>query len=717
MKQVFQDLAKGDTMLVTAPRPEPIAQHVVSLTRTSLISSGTERMLVDFGRAGLVSKARQQPEKIRQVLDKVKTDGLLTTADSVRSKLNQPLPLGYCNVGEIVELGEGVTEFAVGDRIISNGHHADIVRVPKTLAAKIPETVSNEEASFTVVAAIGLQGIRLAEPTLGEAFVVVGVGLIGLLTVQLLLAQGCRVLAIDFDDKKLELAKSFGAETCNPGEGGDPIAHGMAFSGGVGVDGVIITASTKSDEPIRQAAQMSRKRGRIILVGVAGLQLNRSDFYEKEIKFQVSCSYGPGRYDKNYEDEGNDYPLGYVRWTEQRNFEAILGLMAAGKLNLQPLISHRFDFEDAPAAYETLVKEKDALGLLLDYRHNDEERLATHVAIDGSASAGTDHQKTPQRLDNTTLAMIGAGNYSSRILVPAFQKTDVILHTILSSGGASGALVGKRTGFRHASTDKSDIFESQEINCVAIATRHDSHAELTISALQAGKHVFVEKPLALTYQELEAIENAHKQSGCILTVGFNRRFSPHAQKIKQLLLNQSVPKTFLMVMNAGKIPASSWIQDRDVGGGRIVGEACHYVDLMRYFAGCKITSVQARCMGSQGLDEIVEDKTSITLGFEDGSFGTIMYLANGAASLAKERVEIFCDGRVLQLDNFRHLKGYNWPGFRKMGLWRQDKGQVECVGRFIDAVKGRSESPIQTEELFEVSRATIEAAELLRNQG
>src|SRR5690606_16837331 len=357
MRQVLQDLAKGDTLLVDAPAPAPSAGHVIVHTTVSLISAGTERMLVDFGKASMLNKARQQPERVRMVLDKVRTDGLLATIDAVRSKLNQPLPLGYSNVGVVAAVGSGVEGLAPGDRVLSNGAHADVVKVPKNLCAKIPDNVGDDQAAFTVVASIGLQGIRLANPSLGEAFVVMGTGLIGLLTVQLLRAHGCRVLAIDLDDGKLKLARSFGAETCNPAKGEDPIAAGMAFSRGNGVDAVLITASTDSNEPVANAARMCRKRGRIILVGVTGLQLNRADFYEKELTFQVSCSYGPGRYDPQYEIQGMDYPFGFVRWTEKRNFEAVLDMMSSGQLDVGPLISHRFDFEDVASAYKMLSED------------------------------------------------------------------------------------------------------------------------------------------------------------------------------------------------------------------------------------------------------------------------------------------------------------------------------------------------------------------------
>lgn len=711
MKQILQDMANGGTTVTEAPVPQCSKGHLLISTTTSLISAGTERMLVGFGKASLIDKARQQPEKVKMVLEKVQTDGLLTTYDAVKSKLAQPLALGYCNVGIVHEVGAGVDGFQVGDRVVSNGPHADMVKVPKNLCAKIPDNVDDESASFAVVASIGLQGIRLAQPTLGESFVVTGAGLIGLLTIQMLRANGCRVLAIDFDQSKLDLAKQFGAIICNPARGEDPVAAGLAFSRGAGVDGVIITASTKVSDPVIQAARMSRKRGRIILVGVTGLELNRADFYEKELSFQVSCSYGPGRYDSQYEEKGQDYPLGFVRWTEQRNFIAVLDMMATGSLNVTPLITNRFEFENAPKAYDALTEDKSGLGILLKYNSAVETRLEKKVIL------------RPITIDakNAVVGFIGAGNYASRILIPAFKKASAQLHTIVTSGGINGVIHGEKTGFAEASTDLEALLNNRDINTVAIATRHNSHAYFVQKALSAHKNVFVEKPLALTIQEIDQIEEVYNQNiqtnqFTRVMVGFNRRFAPQVQKMKSLLDSVKEPKSFIMTMNAGAIPADHWTQDSAVGGGRIIGEACHFIDLMRFLAGSKIVSIQARRMGDTDAVQILEDKASITLGFEDGSFGTIFYLANGASNFPKERVEVFTAGRVLQLDNFRKLKGFGWPGFNKMNLWRQDKGQDACAAAFVESIQQGKDTPIAAEEIFEVARATIYATDLLRTQ-
>ena len=712
MKQILQDLVNGNTSIIQAPTSQVSKGHLILHTRVSLISAGTERMLVGFGKAGYLAKARQQPEKVKMVLNKIKTDGLFSTMDAVRSKLAQPLPLGYCHVGVVAEAGGDVDGFKPGDRVISNGPHADRVKAAKQLCARIPDHVDDESAAFVVLASIGLQGIRLAQPTLGEAFVVTGVGLIGLLTVQLLKAHGCRVLAIDFDDNKLALARQFGAETCHLSRGEDPVAAGMAFSRGRGVDAVLITASTPSNDPVTQAARMSRKRGRIVLVGVTGLELNRADFYEKELTFQVSCSYGPGRYAPEYEEQGLDYPIGFVRWTEQRNFEAVLDMMASNQLDVKPLITHRFAFEDAASAYQALTDDSASLGIVLQYTSDVVSRQIKEVNL---------HPTVRFDAKRPVLGFIGAGNYASRVLIPAFKAAGAQCHTIATLGGINGVIHGAKAGFMKASVDIDAMLMDNTINTLVIATRHDSHADLVKKALAVGKHIFVEKPLAIDLEGLAAVEGAYhtamlsgKKSN--LMVGFNRRFSPHVQKMHALLKTVKEPKSFIMTVNAGHLPADHWTQDRAVGGGRIIGEACHFIDLMRYLVGTEIISVQARCMGDTRSGSSTEDKVAITLGFADGSFGTIHYLANGATGFPKERVEVFAAGRVLQLDNFRKLKGFGWPGFRKMNLWRQDKGQAACVKAFLLAIEKGGDSPIAIEEIFEVARVSIQVAQLIRQQ-
>ncbi len=712
MKQVLQDMRKGTTILEEAPAPNVKSGSLLISTTKSLVSAGTERMLVDFGRSSYIEKAKQQPDKVKMVMNKVRTDGLITTVDAIKSKLSQPLPLGYCNVGVVTRVGKGVEGFKTGDRIVSNGPHADVVRVVKNLCAKIPDSVSDETAAFTVVSSIGLQGMRLANPTLGESFVVIGVGLIGLLIVQMLKANGCRVLAIDYDEEKLKIAKSYGAETCNSSKGEDPLMIGMLFSNNKGVDGVIITASTKSDEPISQAAKMSRKCGRIIMVGVTGMKLDRSEFYQKELSFQVSCSYGFGRGDREYEDHGKDYPYGLVRWTEQRNFEAVLEMMSNGSIDVSKLVTNRYKFEDALSAYDLLIKDKSIIGIILEYNSNKDSRYIKNTRLKEELNFDS---------NKPIVGFIGAGNYASRILIPAFKEAGAQLHTISSSGGINGVTHGKLSGFCEATTETMKMISNPVINTIAVVTQHNSHAKFVSDALNAGKNVFVEKPLALTYEELKLVEESYNNSAkdvksLHLMVGYNRRFSPQVQKMKALLDSTRSPKTFMMLMNAGEIPADSWIHDVEKGGGRITGEACHFIDLMRFLADSKIISIQARKMGEDKGVEITEDKAAIILGFEDGSFGTINYLANGSSKFPKERIEVFVDGKVLQLDNFIKLKAYGWSGFNKMNLWTQDKGQKACARVFLDAINNGDKTPIPIEEIFEVARVTVDIAQILRNQ-
>ena len=561
-----------------------------------------------------------------------------------------------------------------------------------------------------MLGAIGLQGIRLAHLTLGECVVVTGLGMIGLMAVQMLRAHGCRVLGIDFDDDRLALARQFGAQTVNPGHRGqDVLEAAAAFSRGQGVDAVIITAATDSNEPVSQAAQMCRKRGRIVLVGVVGLNLSRDDFYEKELTFQVSCSYGPGRYDSAYEEGGHDYPIGFVRWTEQRNFEAVLELMASGQLDVKPLISHRFTVEQAAEAMELLTSNTPSMGILISYPLA-EEGVEPHLERTIELNAA------PTKAGKGTVAFFGAGNYASRVLIPAFHAAGADLATVVSSGGLSAVGSGKKFGFRKAATDSAGVLADESIDTIVIATRHDDHAVQVLAALRAGKHVFCEKPLCLTLDELHEIE-AEKATRPEqqLMIGFNRRFAPHIIQMKELLLTIDQPKTFIMTINAGDISADHWAQDPEVGGGRIVGEGCHFIDLLRHLAGAPIAAHHAVSLGQHPAIAVREDKAIITLQFEDGSLGVVNYFANGHAGIAKERLEVFAAGRVLQLDNFRRLKAYGWLKVKPVRLWKQDKGQKACAAAFVEAVRGTNPAPVPINELFEVSRVSIEVAESLRD--
>jgi len=703
MKQILQDLSNGTTIVEDVPWPSSKNGYTLIRTSNTLISPGTEKMLVNFGKANFVQKAISQPDKVKMVIDKAKTDGILATYEAVKSKLDQPLPLGYCNVGEVIDSPDNL--FKPGTRVVSNGYHAEIVRVSNNLVSVVPENVDNESASFVVLSSIALQGIRLIKPTIGETVVVTGLGLIGLLAVQILLANGCKVIGIDYDTNKCQLARSFGAKVVDLSKGEDPINEANNFSNGQGVDAVLIAASSNDSNIIHQAAKMCRKRGRIVLIGVINLNLDRNDFYEKELTFQVSCSYGPGRYDENYEVHGNDYPLPFVRWTEGRNFEAILDLMATGKLDVKPLISHRYSIDNATEAYKDL-ENRSPLGVVINYTPNQDTEVNKSIEI---------NQKNLKHklVNGSNIAFIGAGNYASRVLIPAFKATNANLITIISSGGISSIHYGRKNFFKYASTNISDAFR-KDIDAVIIATQHNQHANQILLSLENKKHVFVEKPLALTHDDINKIEKAQKNSGTMVMVGYNRRFSPQIQKIKSLIHSKSAPKTFIMTMNAGEVPENHWTQDVKIGGGRIIGEACHYIDLMRFLAGSKIKSFSAVKMGSNNLVSVTEDKAIISLVFEDGSIGSIHYFANGGKSFPKERIEVFCDNAVLQLDNFIKLKGFGWNGFKNMNLWSQDKGQKNCVEAFINEIKHGGTNPIPHDEIFEVARASVDISEMLR---
>ena len=711
MQQVILNMNTGATQVIDAPTPALQEGCVLIRTTRTLISAGTERMLVDFSRASMLERARQQPDKVKLVLDKVRTDGVMAAVEAVRSKLDQPLALGYCNVGTVIDAAKDVGQFKPGDRVVSNGGHAGVVSVPKNLCVHIPDNVEDESAAFTVLGAIGLQGLRLAQPTLGETVVVTGLGLIGLLTVQMLRAHGCRVIGIDYDAQRLELARRFGAFAVDASASEDLVAQTVDFSRGRGVDAAIITASTESSEPVSLAARMCRKRGRIVLVGVTGLKLSRQDFYEKEITFQVSCSYGPGRYDASYEQKGQDYPVGFVRWTEQRNFEAVLDLMSSKALDAKSLITHRFPAERANDAYSILTGDEPSLGIVLEYPEVESlngETASRTVALDRKKHFATGAQPI--------VGCIGAGNYGGRVLIPAIAKAGANLHTIVTANGLNAVHSGKKFGFARASTDTVEVFGQKEINTVFVATRHDSHARLAAEALRSGRHVYVEKPLALTREQLAEVEAAYVESSAQgvapkLLVGFNRRFSPHVQRMGQILQGRKGPKSLTMLMNAGAAASDHWTQDPLIGGGRILGEACHFIDLARHLIGSRIVSASAGAMQGRNDDAPCSDTVQIALEFEDGSIASIQYYANGHRSFPKERVEAFASGWILQLENFRVLRGFGCPGFRSFRTWRQDKGHAACVQAFLRAIESGGPSPIPAEEIFEVSRVAIEIAE------
>ena len=683
-------------------------------------------MLVEFGKASLFQKARSQPDKVKQVLAKIRTEGLLPTIEAVFRRLDEPLPLGYCAAGEVFVVGAGVTGFAVGDRVACNGPHAEVVSVPTNLVAKVPATVSDEAAAFTVIGAIGLEGIRLAKPELGETFVVVGLGLIGQISAQLLKAHGCRVIGFDFDEAKVALARSFGIEAVRVGGEVDPSKWVEAETKGVGADGVLITASTSSNEVIRQSAQMSRKRGRIVLVGVVGLSLNRADFYEKEITFQVSCSYGPGRYDHAYEEKGFDYPLAFVRWTENRNFQAVLAAMASGVLRIEPLITKRVPLE----RFDEIYGQMDGSGLASLLIYGTDARASTPLLVtrgevqttDGEerAEVGSQTIASTLRLNDRqfrgsdgALAVVGAGNFAKMTAMPALAAAQAPVKTIVSCGGVTGTSLAKKYRVPLSSTDYVTVLADPDIRGVIITTRHDLHAGQAAAALMAGKRVLVEKPLCLTLEELRSVERAigFKRMGTSppatphpaahwVTVGFNRRFSPHAVKMKALLGETPGALSVIATMNAGAIPLNHWVHDPLVGGGRLVGEACHFVDLAVFLTGSLIESVNAAAVGE------VADCASILLRHASGAVSVINYLSQGNREVSKERVEVHSQGRTLLLDNFCELRGFGFRSFSKLKT-KLDKGHAAQFALFARRVKEGGPALIPWEEISNVTRATL----------
>lgn len=700
MKQIIQDLKSGATVLEEVPAPMVKSGCVLIKTTRTLVSLGTERMLVEFGKANLIDKARQQPDKVKQTLDKLKTDGIMPTLEAVFNKLGQPLPLGYCNVGKVVAVGRGVTEFQVGDRVASNGNHAEYVCVPKNLVAKIPDNVTDEQAAFTVIGSIGLEGVRLLKPELGETIVVVGLGLIGLIVAQLLRANGCRVIGVEFDQAKLDLAAKWGVIPVNPAKGDDQVKVVEELTNGVGADGVIITASAHDDSIIHNACLMSRKRGRIILVGVIGLNMRRDDFYKKELSFQVSCSYGAGRYDEDYEQKGHDYPLPYVRWTEKRNFETILMSIDNGGLDVDCLISEVVDLPDYMQIYGDMRKKGSIASILKFPEDTKEERV---VAIEGN------------RFEATTgkIGIIGAGNYTSSTVVPNLKKAGAKVKYVASAGGLTAKVVAKKMGAECATSDYHEILNDPEVSLAIITTRHNMHAGMVIETLKAGKSVFVEKPLCLKQEELDEITEAYKAApkGTTLTVGFNRRFAPLAVKMKQLTGNG--PKNIIATMNAGFIPPEVWVHDLEVGGGRIIGEACHFIDLCSYLAGSQVVSVCMNAMGENPQENT--DNASILLRYENGSNAVINYFANGSKAYQKERVEVFCQEKVLIMDNWRKLTGYGVKGFSKMKT-KLDKGQYNEFSMLNERITKGGESLILFESIINTTKASFAAIQSLKER-
>ena len=597
-------------------------------------------------------------------------------------------------------VGRGVTEFVVGDRVASNGNHAEYVCIPKNLVAKIPENVTDEEATFTVIGSIGLQGIRLLNPQLGECVVVVGLGLIGLVAAELLKANGCKVIGVDFDQQKVDIAKNKGIYAINPKNGIDPVKYVEEVTGGVGADGVLITASAKGDEVIHQACLMSRKRGRVVLVGVIGLNMRRDDFYKKELSFQVSCSYGAGRYDEEYENKGHDYPLAYVRWTEKRNFETILSAISSKMLDVQPLITEEVELVNYAEIYGDMRKHGSIASIL---------KFPVDSTIERVVPVGENRTM----VGSGKLGIIGAGNFASATIIPALKKVNAPIKYIASAQGLTAKVLAKKAQAENATSDYRVMLDDPEINMVIITTRHNLHASMVMEALEAGKSVFVEKPLCLNEEELQNIENAYmKVSDKItLTVGFNRRFSPFAVKMKALV--GGGPKNIVATMNAGYIPPEAWVQDMEVGGGRVIGEACHFIDLCSFLADSKVVAVCMNALGENPQENT--DNVSILLKYENGTNAVINYFANGSKSYVKERVEVFSQEKVLVLDNWRKLEGFGVKGFSKM-TGTMDKGHKRQFALLNERLQKGGEALIPFESIVNTTRASFACIESLKKK-
>ncbi len=697
MKQIIQDLKSGETMLVETPSPMIKRGHVLIQSKYSLVSSGTERMLLEFGKAGWIEKARQQPERVNQVISKIKTDGLIPTLETVLRKLETPIPLGYCNAGIVIGFGSDVTEFQIGDRVVSNGHHAEIVNIGKNLVCKIPDEIDFDEAAFTVVGAIALQGIRLVKPQLGEYVAVIGMGLIGSITAQLLQYNGCKVIGIETDPDKIEFAKKLGIACILATDDDESYQNVMNLTKNYGVDSVIITASTRSDKVISQAAKMCRKRGKIVLVGVVGLDINRSDFYEKELSFQVSCSYGPGRYDHSYEQDGIDYPYAYVRWTERRNFEAVLDAIKRSALKVKDMIGEVVDLDNYQTIYQKLNQSKLMASLI---------KYDNAIKNETTLEAFTSHKINK---DSSGIGLLGAGNFTSTMVLPMMSKLNANISAIASSTGLTASLLAKKYNIPMVTTDYDSLIQDPKIKSVIIATRHDSHAGLVQKALRENKNVFVEKPLAIHSEQLQSIVDTLHNSKGSLTVGYNRRFSPAAILLKAHLAKSEAPMQLNFTMNAGFLPKDHWTQNIEIGGGRIIGEACHYFDLAAFLTGSFAKEVMAQSMGDTKLSS---DNVSILIKYQNGSTAVINYFSNGNKSYPKERVEVFQNNVIAILDNFTKLNFYgsnskNWSG-------TQDKGHKDQYKKWLSSIQNGGSEMIDLNSLINTSKLSFAVIESLK---
>jgi len=700
MKQLIQSYKTGELGVYEVPAPICGENGVLVRTKTSLVSAGTEKMIVDLAKKSLIGKAKARPDLVKQVVNKMKQEGVMNTLEKVFTKLDTPIPLGYSCVGEVVQVGAKVTGVTVGDRVACGGagyaNHSEINYVPRNLFVKVPKGVSDADASFVTVGSIALQGIRQTSPTLGERVVVMGLGLLGQISVQLLKANGCKVLGTDLDPKKLELAKKLGAdEVCSPSE---VVEKAKIFTNGNGSDAVIIAASTSSNQPIMDAGEISRMKGRVVVVGLVGMDVPRNEYYKKELELKLSMAYGPGRYDPKYEEQGIDYPFAHVRWTEQRNFEAFLDLVEDGRVTPSKMVTHEYEFDSALTAYDLLegkIKE-DYLGILLKYKEGVELKSELVQISDASVKS--------QALN---VGLIGAGNFTKSVIIPNLKKVgNTSFVGLCTATGVSAHSTGNKHEFKYITTDYQELLNNDEINTVFITTRHDDHGKKVLHSLNAGKHVFVEKPLAIYENELEEIKSfyANAEIKPVLQVGYNRRFAPLVQEMKNII--KGLPISINYRVNAGIIPRDVWIQDADVGGGRVIGEVCHFIDTCTFLTGSLPESVYASCVTKPDQSIPDEDNVSVTVKYENGSTAVINYYAFGNSQLPKEAVEVFAPDTAMRMDNFRELEIFRGSKSKKLKSANQDKGFKGEFKALKTAIE-TGELAISFDEMYSTSKVTF----------
>lgn len=702
MQQLTQNLKSGKMELTEVPFPAIEKGKIIVRNHYSLISSGTESYKVETARKSLIGKAKEKPEQVKQVLDTLKKEGFVNTYNKVMNKLDALSALGYSSAGEVIDVGGNITKFKIGDRVACGGqdiaNHAEVISVPENLAVKIPDNVSFEDAAYTTIASIAMQGVRQADLRLGENSVVIGLGLVGQLTVQLLKAAGIKITGIDVNQEMVEMAFKSGCDLSFNRSDDQIEQFILNFTNGFGVDAVIITAGTSSLDPIELAGKLCRQKGKVIVVGAVPTGFSRENYYKKELELRMSCSYGPGRYNSNYEEKGLDYPIGYVRWTENRNMQAFLDLVSQRKVSPELLTTHIFNFDEALNAYDLILEKKGTFaGILLKY--NTQTELKREVILD--------YKK--YKPDEVNISFIGAGSSAQNSLLQHLKNANLI--SVATSSSHTSKSVAQKFGFAVSNNNSDDIIQSSKNNTIFIATRHNLHAEYVLNGIRNNKNIFVEKPLCLTEEELEEITNEYKKHNVHLMVGFNRRFSPLVQKIKKLI-KEDQPIAINYRINAGFIPANNWVQDKDIGGGRIIGEVCHFVDLAMYIAGALPESLSAFSMdGPYGnLDSL-----TINLRFKNGSIAAISYFANGSKELKKEYLEIFANGVSIILDDFKELRIY---GKNKSSerLINQDKGHKRESNEFVCAIKEGRPTPISFEEIYYSTKMSFDIIKSIQNK-